>query len=67
MRKSKVKLSLRPTEHHAMKTHWGSGCIVPRILQAKCIVVSLIMYLAMMTFVGIKSLCLIKVMKTYHM
>jgi hypothetical protein len=28
----KVKLSLRLTKHHAMKTYWGSGSIAPRIL-----------------------------------
>jgi hypothetical protein len=27
-----VKLSLCLTKHHAMKTYWGSGVIVPRIL-----------------------------------
>jgi hypothetical protein len=30
--KVKVKLSLFLTKHHAMKTYWGSGGIVPRIL-----------------------------------
>jgi hypothetical protein len=30
--KVKVKLSLCLTKHHAMKTHWGSGGIAPRIL-----------------------------------
>jgi hypothetical protein len=30
--KVKVKLSLRLTKHHAMKTYWGSGIIAPRIL-----------------------------------
>jgi hypothetical protein len=28
----KVKLSLCLTKHHAMKKHWESGCIAPRIL-----------------------------------
>jgi hypothetical protein len=32
MRKVKVKLSLCLTKHHAMKTYWGSGGIVPCIL-----------------------------------
>jgi len=27
-----VKLSLSLTKHHALKTYWGSGGIVPRIL-----------------------------------
>jgi hypothetical protein len=30
--KSKVKLSLCLTKHHAMKAYWGSGGIAPRIL-----------------------------------
>jgi hypothetical protein len=30
--KVKVKLTLCLTKHHAMKTHRGSGGIVPRIL-----------------------------------
>jgi hypothetical protein len=30
--KVKVKLSLCLTKHHAMKAYWGSGGIVPRIL-----------------------------------
>jgi hypothetical protein len=30
--KVKVKLSLCLTKHHAMKTYWGNGGIVPRIL-----------------------------------
>jgi hypothetical protein len=30
--KVKVKLSLCLTQHHAMKTYWGSGGIAPRIL-----------------------------------
>jgi hypothetical protein len=30
--KVKVKLSLCLTKHHAMKTYWGSGGIIPRIL-----------------------------------
>jgi hypothetical protein len=30
--KVKVKLSLCLTKHHAMKTHWGSGGVAPRIL-----------------------------------
>jgi hypothetical protein len=30
--KLKVKLSLFLTEHHDMKTYWGSGGIGPRIL-----------------------------------
>jgi hypothetical protein len=28
----KVNLFLCMTKHHAMKTHWGSGGIAPRIL-----------------------------------
>jgi hypothetical protein len=28
----KVKLYLRLTKHHAMKTYWGSGGIAPSIL-----------------------------------
>jgi len=28
----KVKISLISTEHHAMKTYWGSGSTAPRIL-----------------------------------
>jgi hypothetical protein len=30
--KVKVKLSLYLAKHHAIKTYWGSGGIVPRIL-----------------------------------
>jgi hypothetical protein len=30
--KVKVKLSLSLTKHHAMKSYWGSGGIVPRII-----------------------------------
>jgi hypothetical protein len=30
--KVKVKLSCALTEHHAMKAYWGSGGIVPQIL-----------------------------------
>jgi hypothetical protein len=31
--KGKVNLSLCLTEHHVMKTYWGSGYIAPRILE----------------------------------
>jgi hypothetical protein len=30
--KSKGKVVLCLTKHHAMKTYWGSGAIAPRIL-----------------------------------